>query len=344
MGSACKSPRKVLVSAWQVAKDVLPAYSHLYSPKKFTQPTLFACLVLRAFLKTDYRGLVEHLRDAPEWCQAIELESVPHFTTFQKAARRLLRSANVSKLLDETIGRVMGRKRNVNLAAIDSTGLESRHTSQYFISRRRRKSHITQTTQYTRYPKLGLLVDCSKHLILGYLTGQGPTTDIKDLEPTLKQTSTRVRMLCLLADAGYDSEGNHELCRDERGILTVIPPTHGRPTTKPAKGRFRRMMQTRFNKKRYGQRWQVETIISMIKRLQGSATKGRSYHARRRDMMLMVLTHNIMILSPTAVIVIQIKVFYRAVLTPFSPRFADRPAACPGPQSNGARAGVRACV
>jgi hypothetical protein len=119
-------------------------------------------------------------------------------------------------------------------------------------------------------------------------------------------------MLSLLADAGYDSEGNHELCRDEHGILTLIPPTHGRPTTKPAKGRNRRMMQTRFNKKRYGQRWQVETTISMIKRLQGSATKGRSYHARRRDMMLMVLTHNIMILSPIAVIVIQIKVFYRA--------------------------------
>ena len=171
MGSACKSPRTVLVSAWQVAKEVLPAYSHLYSPKKFTQPTLFACLVLRAFLKTDYRGLVQHLCDAPEWCQAIELESVPHFTTFQKAARRLLRSVNVSKVLDETISQVMGRKRKVSLAAIDSTGLESRHTSQYFISRRRRKSHMTQTTQYTRYPKLGLLVDCSKHLILGYLTG-----------------------------------------------------------------------------------------------------------------------------------------------------------------------------
>jgi hypothetical protein len=77
-------------------------------------------------------------------------------------------------------------------------------------------------------------------------------------------------------------------------------------------------MQTPFNKKRYGQRWQVETTISMIKRLQGSATKRRSYHARRRDMMLMVLTHNIMIVSPTAVIVIQIKLFYRAVLTPFS--------------------------
>jgi len=48
----------VLVTAWIVAKAVLPAYSHPSSPKKFMQHQLFACLVLKAFLKTDYRGLM----------------------------------------------------------------------------------------------------------------------------------------------------------------------------------------------------------------------------------------------------------------------------------------------
>ena len=43
----------VLLAAWNVAKAVLPAYSHRYSPQKFTQHKLFACLVLKAFLKTD---------------------------------------------------------------------------------------------------------------------------------------------------------------------------------------------------------------------------------------------------------------------------------------------------
>ncbi len=62
----------------------------------------------------------------------------------------------------------------------------------------------------------------------------------------------------------------------------------------------------------YGLRWQVETVVSMIKRRQGSATSGRSYWSRRRVLMLMVLTHNIMILLPS-------KVFYRTVLTPLSP-------------------------
>lgn len=100
----------------------------------------------------------------------------------------------------------------------------------------------------------------------------------------------------LLADAGYDAESNHRYCRDVLHIKTIIPALHGRPTDKPAKGKYRRMMQTRFNKGQYGQRWQAETVMSMLKRRQGDSTSGRSYYSRRRDMMLMAVTHNIMIL------------------------------------------------
>jgi hypothetical protein len=305
MSRTSKSPRKVLVTAWHVARASLPAYSHLYSPKKFTQHQLFACLVLKAFLKIDYRGLATILKDSPNWCEAIALEKIPHWTTFQKAAQRLIRSQAVARLLDETLGQMMGRKRCVALAAIDSTGLESHHSSRYFIRRRSRTPDLWQTTQYTRYPKLGILVDCSNHLILSYLTDQGPKTDIHDLEPTLARTTPRVRIEWLTADAGYDSESNHRFCREQRGIRSLIPARHGRPTDKPAKGRYRRRMQTHFDRTRYGQRWQVETVVSMIKRNLGSATTGRSYWSRRRDLMLMVLTHNIMILW-------RVEVFYRA--------------------------------
>ena len=156
-----KSIRKVLVTAPTVARKRLPAYVHRFSPKKFTQPQLFACLVLKTFLKTDYHGLAAHLEDCPALRDAIELRRVPHFTTFQKTARRLLRSKVVDELLDETVRRMMGRRRKVPLAAIDSTGMESRHASRYFIHRRSREPNRWQTTQTTRFPKLGVLVDCS---------------------------------------------------------------------------------------------------------------------------------------------------------------------------------------
>ena len=311
MSETCKSPRTVLVIAWKVATAVLPLYSHRFSPKKFTQHQLFACLVLKAFLKADYRGLAAILKDAAEWCEAIELQKVPHYTTFQKAAERLLCIKPVAGLLDETVSQVMGRRHCVPLAAIDSTGLESRHTSRYFIQRRSRESKPWKTTEYSRYPKLGLLVDCSNHVVLSYLTDQGPKPDTRDLEPTLARLTPGVRIEWLTGDAGYDSEENHQICRERHGIRSLIPPRQGRPTAKPASGRYRRLMQTRFNKKRYGQRWQVETVVSMIKRRLGSSLRGRTYWSRRRDLMLLVLTHNIMILLPFKLIQ-QIKDFYRA--------------------------------
>ena len=45
------------------AKDTLPKYAHRFSPKKFTQHQLFACLILKAFCRTDYRGVVAMLAE-----------------------------------------------------------------------------------------------------------------------------------------------------------------------------------------------------------------------------------------------------------------------------------------
>ena len=61
MSTTAKSPLDVLLTAHAVAVNALPAYSHRCSPKRFTQHQLFACLVLKQFLKIDYRGLTAHL-------------------------------------------------------------------------------------------------------------------------------------------------------------------------------------------------------------------------------------------------------------------------------------------
>ena len=85
MSTTSKSPRKVLLAAYKVGQRSLPQFSHRFSPKTFTLSQLFACLVLKSFLKSDYRGVVEFLADCPELCRTIELKKVPHFTTLQKA-------------------------------------------------------------------------------------------------------------------------------------------------------------------------------------------------------------------------------------------------------------------
>jgi hypothetical protein len=300
MATTSKSPKRILQVAHALGKQRLRTYWHRFSPKKFTLPQLFACLVLKEFLRLDYRKLSALLEDTPSLATAIDLKQVPHFSTFQKAAARLLISRRVQLLLDETVRaatehRVM--KKKVALAAIDGTGFESRHISAYFVKRRARACKTGyQTTTYTRYPSANLLCDCDSHLVLSVATGRGPGPDDPYFRRVVKQAAERVKIAALAADAGYDSEAAHVYAREECGARTLIPATRGRPTTKPLKGYWRQRMKTRFNHEKYGQRWQVETVNSMIKRLMGSALRARTYWSQSREITLRVLTHNIMIL------------------------------------------------
>ena len=49
-------------------------------------------------------------------------------------------------------------------------------------------------------------------------------------------------------------------------------------------------------RRRYGQRWQVETVLSMIKRRLGDTLNARSCRRQNRAILLKVVTHNILIL------------------------------------------------
>ena len=298
MSVTSKSPKAVLLTALKVARSSLRAHRHKNSPKKFTQHQLFACLVLKNFLRTDYRGLVEYLVDCQSLCEAIELGSVPHFTTLQKAAKRLLVNKTTQKLLDKTVQLQMQRRTCVKEAAIDSTGLNATSASAYFVKRRSTKKSPWKTMTYRRFPKLGVVTDVANHFIIACGTGKGPCPDVSEFKGLIQQAAGRVKIKIVLADAGYDSESNHQFAREELKLRTIIPPKHGRPTSKPAKGRYRRLMQTRFDKEKYRKRAQVETVMSMIKRRQGSYCKGKTYWSRCRELNLMVLTHNIMILLP----------------------------------------------
>ena len=163
---------------------------------------------------------------------------------------------------------------------------------------------------FTPWPKLSVICDSRNHLILAAHPGRGPAPDVNQLLPLLDRRSHHVILGRLVADAGYDSEANHQSLRDDHGIVSLIRPATRRVTAKPATGRYRRLMQRLFKRvkrTRYGQRWQVETVFSMIKRNLGHALAARTYWARCREMMLLTLTHNLMILW------IVTKVFYRAI-------------------------------
>ena len=170
MSTTTKSPKKVVRAAYKIAKSTLPSYAHQYSPQKYTQPQLFVCLVLKIFFKTDYRGIAAILNDSEDLCKCFNLKTVPHFTTLQKASKRLLCLKVANELLYSTVD-----QSTIELAAVDSTGLEAGHISRYFVWRKRSKQFETyEETQYKRFPKLAVVCDCRNHLILSAITHEAP--------------------------------------------------------------------------------------------------------------------------------------------------------------------------
>ncbi len=128
-------------------------------------------------------------------------------------------------------------------------------------------------------------------------------SDHPHFEPLLFDAWRRADVRVLVADAGYDSEKNHAIGRLDMGVRTVIPPLIGRPTDKEPTARFRRLMKQQFKREHtqatYGQRWQVETVNSMIKRNLGSSLRARTPHRRSMELLLRCVVHNIMVLQGT---------------------------------------------
>jgi transposase len=186
------------------------------------------------------------------------------------------------------------------IAAVDATGLEARHVSLYYrlYYRVRRGEPKRQHHRRRAWPKLTTVVHTHSHLILGVVTGMGPAQDSPDFTPAMRQAAALLQFETALADAGYDGEHNHRLCREELGVRhTVIklnPRNRGRRWPKE---RYRREMRRAFPRLLYHQRWHAESVFSRHKRRLGSALTARRTPSQQRQIVLRVLTHNLMILK-----------------------------------------------
>ncbi|MGH2541597.1 MAG: transposase [Ardenticatenaceae bacterium] len=177
-------------------------------------------------------------------------------------------------------------------AAIDSTGLETRHASRHYVARAGQK-------RYSRHdwPKLTVVCHTQSHLLAGAVASRGPSQDSPEFFPAVCQAGLQFGWHRLLGDAGYDAEHNHQLCRDVLGMKSSLIALNKRGTgRKWPKTKYRRQMKRTANRQGYGQRWQVESAISRNKRLLGSALRSRSNQAQASECLFRVLTHNLMIL------------------------------------------------
>ena len=162
----------------------------------------------------------------------------------------------------------------------------------------RRRRDGNRRYRNRRYPKLTIVCHTRSHLIASAVAGLGPSYDFQQFEAAVLGAAWNLDIDRLLGDSGYDSEADHRTARDNLGIRsTVIRLNPRRWGRRRPRTRYRRQMWRRFHRRKYGQRWQAESVISRLKRRLGPALRGRSDDSRRRESHLKVFTHNLMILA-----------------------------------------------
>jgi hypothetical protein len=102
-GSMTSKLERVAALAMGLGRGHLADYGATRSRHDFTQRQLMACLILRAYLKTTYRGLLDILAGHSRLRVVLGLEEkLPHFTTLQKFSAR----SEVLEIADAMILRI----------------------------------------------------------------------------------------------------------------------------------------------------------------------------------------------------------------------------------------------
>lgn len=252
---------EVVQLSLQLSGRFMNAYGHIKSPHKFTQPQLMTCLVLRAYLKATYRGVVDVLASSQELRDAIGLQRLPHYSTLKKFADR----SAVAEIADAMFAEIIKEfSPPIKEMAVDSTGMATTAASAYFETRAGRKK--------TKYVKLSLAVLCGSLLPCGLVVSWGPRTDRAEAPEILEKAMAKVRPKKLYADAGYDAEWVHMVCREHWNVQSFIPPSVTRKDGTVG-GHYRAQMTEL--PKSYGRRWHIESFMSGLKRTTGSALSAR---------------------------------------------------------------------
>jgi Transposase DDE domain len=263
----------------------LADYGARRSRHDFTQRQLMTCLVLRAYLKTTYRGVLDLLQASAGLRECLGLtEKLPHYTTLQKFSAR----SNVLAIAQSMVSRIgeqAARTTDASAAAMDATGLARTTVSDYFCSRRGR--------HFRRWVKVSVVVLCGSLLPLALHVDLNPTHDTVHARSLLSQAKVVSQPQRLYADAGFDAEWIHQQCREQWGVESVIQPVQRRRDGTRG-GKWRAKMSPEYlEKSGYGRRWAVESFFSALKRTMGSAVNARRANQMISEAALKVLAYTL---------------------------------------------------
>ncbi len=274
---------RVAELAMKLGAGHLADYGATRSRHDFTQRQLMTCLILRAYLKTTYRGVIEALASSSELREKLGLQDkLPHYTTLQKFSLRSQVVAIAQKLVSQ-IGQAALSQRP-QAAAMDSTGLSTTAASDYY--------RLRSGKGRREWAKVSVIVLCGSLLPLSLAVSWGPSNDRSQAKELLSQVSPARAPSKLYADIGYDAEWIHVHCREKLKLQSVIKPGPQLRADGGRHGKWRPQMSQDYLKEQgYGKRWSVESFFSGLKRTMGANLSARSQAALLAEAAIRVVAY-----------------------------------------------------
>jgi hypothetical protein len=316
--SATLSNSPVLVArvALKAAEAALPTWMSARSRHDgCTFPQLAACLVLRGFWKTSLRGVEAHLRDLADVRAALGLPHVPDHNALWRAHGHL-EPAHLEALTAATVAlaeaaHALPQGQAAALAA-DSTGLThsraahyAAHTkpTAYWRARRKRKARGLRVARLKKrpkkswhYPKWTPAIDRLSHFVLAQAARRGPYPDPQEFAPLVLDAHLVRPSVLVLADKGFESEANLQLCEEwtgARAVMRIKRPRKGARLKTPYRAALLEHLPPQ-----YAWRACAESFFSADKRRFGDLTPSRSWRGRITDTLLRGVLHNCALLMP----------------------------------------------
>jgi transposase len=210
----------------------------------------------------------------------LNLKTIPHHTTLQKAADRISIQL-LRKLLASFITTLKTSKKII--AGVDATGFQEDQATSFYTKRVKLRHS---------YLKLSLGSDMITQLACSFIIQYYPLShEIKHFPKLFEKMRKIVDMKAMILDKGYDSEDNHVLIRKFK-IKSVIAVRDMTDKISKMTGKHRILMKKYFNQKLYNKRNITETIFSVTKRTMGSMIKSHNRHMETKELVFRIIAYN----------------------------------------------------
>lgn len=266
-------------------------YSHKFSKKMYGNWTHIVLLALRQEFDKSYRDIEDILDVCTEILELLGIKQAPHFTTLQKAAKRL-KVSFLEKIMSGFLFLTMSLSIRTS---IDATGFQLTRASSYYTNIV--KKDKKKRRKIKKYMKLSAFVDLDHQLIISSKIRRGPAHDSPDFKPTVMKGKKILdkagkKIKSFDGDKGYDSEENHRIVAEELGAEDRIRIKNKDTPIHRTKGEYRKKAKRRINRLRANYRSKNETVFSVLKRIQGSMIRSVKVSMQNKEMIFKEIAYN----------------------------------------------------